>query len=121
MHRKCGLGLSLVLFKMACPHDLHTRTHREAPFVKHMPWLPQRQKLVVWYRHRAAAEGMGKMKKNNQKRNIASVLAAVVLVPIVVGSYNNTHARTRTLTRGSTVSGCHKGESLKRGCCTAAA
>ena len=33
IQRNCGLKLSPVLFKMARPHDTHTRTHTRAPFV----------------------------------------------------------------------------------------
>ena len=62
----------------------------------------------------------------NDKSNESSttpLFLRLFLVPTAVESYNDTctHMKAHEPTRRSTVRGCHKGENLKRGCCTVAA
>ena len=42
VQRKCGLELSLVVFRIACPRNTHTRTHRST-----VAWLSQNEDLDV--------------------------------------------------------------------------
>ena len=59
-------------------------------------------------------------KLKEKKIHRTSPIETVLLVPTAVGSYNDTRAHTHAHkhTRSSIVRGCHKGKSLKRGCCT---
>ena len=56
-------------------------------------------------------------------KRIAPLFLRLFLVLNAMASYNDAHAHTCTHepTHRSTVRSCHKGKSLKRGCCTVAA
>ena len=77
------------------------------------------------YRHTAAADSWTKLKRAIKKKAEwhLSLLLRLFLVPTAVGSYNDTrtHTQAHEPIGRSTVRGCHKGKSLKRGCCTVAA
>ena len=108
VQRKCWLELSLVVFRIARPHNTHTRTHTSAVHSCHKTNILKCGDCYSVAATTSKAYGViqvlqqgaygSKRKNEQQKLNGTSILETVFLVPTAVGSRNDPHAHTCTLT-----------------------